>query len=59
MLRALMSLEKMIYNAATGTVIYRSQMHLGLERNFQVMPGGEWRVLLCRHIPDRYEDLVR
>jgi len=43
----------------TGTVIYRSKMHLGLKRNFQVMPGAEWLELLCRHIPDRYEHLVR
>jgi hypothetical protein len=59
MLRALMSLEKMTYDAQTGTVIYRSKMHLGLKRNFQVMPGAEWLELLCRHIPDRYEHLVR
>ncbi len=30
MLRAPMSLEKMTYDAQTGTVIYRSKMHLGL-----------------------------
>ncbi len=54
-----MSLEKMTYDAQTGTVIYRSKMHLGLKRNFQVMPGAEWLELLCRHIPDRYEHLVR
>lgn len=30
MLRALMSLEKMSYDAKTGTVIYRSKMHLWL-----------------------------
>ena len=34
-------------------------MHLGLKRNFQVMPGAEWLELLCKHIPDRYEQLVR
>jgi len=43
----------------TGTVIYRSKMHLGLKRNFQVMPGAEWLQLLLRHVPDRYEHLVR
>ncbi len=32
MLRAPMSLEKMSYDPATGTVIYRSKMHLGLIR---------------------------
>ncbi len=59
MLRAPMSLEKMTYDAQTGTVIYRSKMHLGLKRNFQVMPGAQWLELPCRHIPDRYEHLVR
>ncbi len=59
MLRAPMSLEKMRYDAETGSVIYRSKMHLGLKRNFQVMPGAQWLELLCRHIPDRYEHLVR
>lgn len=34
-------------------------MHLGLKRNFQVMPGAQWLELLCRHSPDRYEHLVR
>ena len=58
-IRAPMSLEKMSYDAATGTVIYRSKMHEGLKRNFQVMPGAEWLELLCKHIPDRYEHLVR
>ena len=59
MLRAPIALEKMTYDDGTGTVIYRSKMHLGLKRNFQVMPGAEWLELLVRHIPDRYEHLVR
>jgi hypothetical protein len=59
MLRAPMSLQKMAYDAASGTVIYRSKMHAGLKRNFQVMSGAAWLELLCRHIPDRYEHLVR
>jgi len=48
MLRAPMSLQKMTYDAATGTVIYRSKMHAGLKRNFQVMPGAAWLALLCK-----------
>ena len=59
MLRAPMSLEKMTYDAGTGTLIYRSKMHASLKRNFQVMNGAEWLELLCRHIPDRYEHRVR
>ena len=42
MLRAPMCLAKMRYDAAAGTVIYRSKMHAGIKRNFQVMPGAEW-----------------
>ena len=34
-------------------------MHLGLKRNFQVMPGAEWLELLCKHILDRHEHLLR
>ena len=45
----------MTYDRATGTVIYRSKMHKGLKRNFQVMPGAQWLELLCKHIPDRYD----
>jgi len=54
-----MSLQKMTYDAATGRLIYRSKTHAGLKRNLQVMSGAAWLELLCRHIPDRYEHLVR
>jgi hypothetical protein len=30
-----------------------------LKRNFQLMSGAAWLELLCRHIPDRYQQLVR
>lgn len=40
-------------------MIYRSKMHSGLKRNFQVMAGAEWLELLCKHIPERYEQWVR
>ena len=59
MLRAPFSLEKMTYLAETGMVMYRSHMHKGLRRNFQLLPGAKWLELLCRHIPDRFEHLVR
>jgi len=59
MLRAPLALAKMSYDAASGSVIYRSKMHLGLKRDFQVMPGARWQELLCKYIPDRYEQLVR
>jgi hypothetical protein len=59
MLRAPFSLEKMTYLPETGMVMYRSHMHKGLKRNLQLMPGAQWLELLCRHIPDRFEHLVR
>jgi hypothetical protein len=59
MLRVPMSLEKMTYGTATGAVIYRSKMHAGLKRNFELMPGAHWLELPYRHIPGRYEHLVR
>jgi len=59
MLRAPFSLEKMTYLPDTGMVMYRSHMHKGLKRNFQLMPGAQWLEMLCRHIPDRFERLVR
>ena len=45
----------MTYDAATGTVIYRSKMPLGLKRNFQLMPDAQSPALLCKHIPNRYD----
>jgi hypothetical protein len=59
MLRAPFSLEKTSYDAAKGTVIYRSKLHATLKRNFQVMPGVQWLELLCKHVPDRHEHMVR
>ena len=59
MLRAPFSLEKTTYDAASGTVVYRSRLHATFKRNFQLMPGVEWLALLCKHIPDRHEHMVR
>jgi hypothetical protein len=59
MLRAPFSLEKTAYDAARGTVIYRSKLHATLKRNFQLMPGVEWLAQLCKHVPDRHEHMVR
>ena len=59
MLRAPFSLEKTSYDASSGTVTYRSRLHATLKRNFQLMPGVQWLALLCKHIPDRHEHLVR
>jgi len=44
MLRAPLSLEKMTYLPDAGMVVYRSHMHKGLKRNFQLMPGAQIQV---------------
>ncbi len=59
MLRAPFSLKKTTYDAKSGTIIYRSKLHATLKRNFQVMPGLQWLQLLCKHVPDRHEHMVR
>jgi len=59
MLHAPLSVEKMTYLPETGMVMYRSHVHKSLKRNFQLMPGAQWLELLCRHIPERFEHLVR
>ena len=59
MLRAPFSLEKMTYFPDTGMVMYRSHLHKSLKRNFQLMPGAQWLEMLCLHVPDRFEHLVR
>jgi hypothetical protein len=41
MLRAPMPVQKMTYDAASSTVIYRSKIHAGLKHNFQVMQDAE------------------
>jgi hypothetical protein len=45
MLRAPFALEKMAYDADSGTVIYRSRMHKTLKRSFQVMSEADWLAL--------------
>ena len=59
MLRAPFSLEKMTYLPETGMVMYRSRMHKGVIRDFQLMPGAQWLEMLCCDIPDRFERLLR
>jgi len=59
MSRAPLALEKMCYDSESGMVIYRSRMHAGLKRNFQLMAGARWLDLLLAHVPDRGEHLMR
>jgi hypothetical protein len=55
MIRNPFALTKMTYYPKTAMVIYRSQMHATLKRNYQLMPALKWLRLLLNHIPDKYE----
>ena len=46
MIRAPFALEKTEYKADSGMIVYRSRMHKGLQRNYQIMPGAEGLALL-------------
>jgi hypothetical protein len=58
-LRSPFSLEKMRYQANTGTTIYQSKMHPVLKRNFEVFTDCDWLAALTAHIPNAAEHLVR
>jgi hypothetical protein len=58
-LRSPFSLEKMRYQANTGTLIYQSKMHPVLKRNFEVFSACDWLAALAAHIPNAGEHLVR
>ena len=51
--------DKIKYNQDTGSVIYKSRMHLGKKRNFEVLDAVEFLHRICIHIPDPYESLIR
>jgi hypothetical protein len=57
--RSPFSLEKLGYQAKTGTVIYQSKLHPVLKRNFEVFSAGDWLAALTAHIPKAGEHLVR
>ena len=51
--------DKIRYKEDTGSVIYKSRMHLGKKRNFEVLDAIEFLHRVCLHIPDPYESLIR
>jgi len=59
LVRAPFALEQTEYKPDSGMVVYRSRMHQGLKRNYQVMPGAQWPALLLQHVPDQGEQLIR
>jgi len=59
LIRAPFSVEKIRYCARKGSVIYRTKMVKGPNRNFQVYDPLTFLAAATSHIPDRGEPLVR
>lgn len=53
------SQEKIKFIEDTGSIIYKSNMHLGKKRNFEVLDAIEFLHRVCLHIPAPYESLIR
>jgi len=51
--------KKIRYVEASESVIYKSRMHKGRKRNFEVMGAVEFLHRVCLHIPDPYEAMIR
>jgi len=59
LLRAPFSLEKITYNAAAGSVLYRSERHWRTRRNFEVFSAREFISALLSHLPAKGVPQVR
>ena len=53
------SQKKIKYIESSGSIIYKSKMHLGKKRNFEVLDAIEFLHRVCLHIPGPYEALIR
>ena len=53
------SQEKIKFIEDTGSVIYKSDMHLGKKRNFEVLDAIEFLHRVCLQFPAPYESLIR
>ena len=59
LIRAPFSVDKIQYSSREGSVIYRTRMVKGPNRNFQVYEPLDFLAAVRAHIPDRREHLVR
>jgi len=57
-LRRVLSLQKMEYVPAIGTMIYRPKMHTTLKRKFQVIPGTKSLQLLIQRITETFHQSI-
>jgi len=53
------SSEKIRYVEKTDCVMYKSKLHQGKKRNFEVLDAIEFLHRVCLHIPGHYEALIR
>jgi len=53
------SAEKIRYVEKTNCVMYKSKLHRGKKRNFEVLDAIEFLHRVCLHIPEHYEALIR
>ena len=59
LIRAPFSAERITYNAAEGTVIYRTKNSTGANRNEVLFDPLDFIAAVTSHIPNRGEHLVR
>ena len=59
LLRAPYSLEKITYNPAAGQVLYRSERHWRLKRNFEVFRAHDFIAALIDQLPVKGVPMVR
>jgi len=52
LVKAPLSLKKLVYLDGQQAVVYRSKMNPALGRNFEAMDPLEWLARLADHIPD-------
>jgi hypothetical protein len=59
LLRAPFSLQKIHWNPATKTVIYRSRRSWNTKRNFEVFPATDFLAAVIEHIPPKSQHTIR
>jgi hypothetical protein len=59
LLRAPFSLQKIHWNPATQTVIYRSRRSWNTKRNFEVFPATDFLAAVIEHIPPKSQHTIR
>ena len=59
LLRHPFSLQKITWNAATKTVIYRSKRHHTTKRNFEIFKAPDFSAAALLHLPPKGQQTVR